>query len=172
MDVKTNETLSFVCNYISILWKAARINLDSCDRIYENLAILFNFMCVQTVRVQGRELNSAATLASQPAIGHSLSFITTIVIMTLGLRPVCGAGRRKLQPNLAPMPYDNLHKFCSFVLGNLCKMERYTLHKERWNKINKWILGFMQKFVSCLKSILWHHMLFGLILPQFFTQNM
>ena len=33
---------------------------------------------------KGRELNSAATLASQPAAGHSLSFIITIVIMTLG----------------------------------------------------------------------------------------
>ena len=32
----------------------------------------------------GRELNLAATLASQPAAGHSLNFIITIVIMTLG----------------------------------------------------------------------------------------
>ena len=49
-----------------------------------------------------QELNSATTLASQPAVGHSLSFIFTIGIMTLcwGL---CGAGHRKLQPNLAPM---------------------------------------------------------------------
>ena len=31
-----------------------------------------------------RELNSAATLASQPAAGLILSFIITIVIMTLG----------------------------------------------------------------------------------------
>ena len=30
------------------------------------------------------ELNSAATLASQPVADHSLSFIITIVIMTLG----------------------------------------------------------------------------------------
>ena len=31
-----------------------------------------------------RELNSVSTLASQPAAGHSLSFVITIVIMTLG----------------------------------------------------------------------------------------
>ena len=31
-----------------------------------------------------RELNSATTLASQPAAGYSLSFIITIVIKTLG----------------------------------------------------------------------------------------
>ena len=33
---------------------------------------------------KGRELNSAATLASQRVACHSLSFIITIVIMTLG----------------------------------------------------------------------------------------
>ena len=32
---------------------------------------------------KGQELNSAATLASQPAAGHSLSFTLSIVIMTL-----------------------------------------------------------------------------------------
>ena len=31
-----------------------------------------------------REPNSAAALASQPAAGHSLSFISIIVFMTLG----------------------------------------------------------------------------------------
>ena len=33
---------------------------------------------------KGQELNLAATLASQPAAGHSLSFISTIDITTLG----------------------------------------------------------------------------------------
>ena len=33
---------------------------------------------------KGYQLNSAATLASQAAVGHSLSLIITIVIMTLG----------------------------------------------------------------------------------------
>ena len=37
-----------------------------------------------TYKNKGWELSSAATLASQPAAGHSLSFIITIVIMTLG----------------------------------------------------------------------------------------
>ena len=31
----------------------------------------------------GRELNSAVTLASQPVVGHTLRFIITIVIMAL-----------------------------------------------------------------------------------------
>ena len=51
----------------------------------------FLFVCSQTQAlrlrssfVKGWELNSAATSASQPAAGHSLSFIITIVIMTLG----------------------------------------------------------------------------------------
>ena len=35
-------------------------------------------------KAKGRELNSAANSASQPAAGHSLSFIITIVIITLG----------------------------------------------------------------------------------------
>ena len=34
--------------------------------------------------LKGRKLNSAKTLASQHVAGHSLSFIITIVIMTLG----------------------------------------------------------------------------------------
>ena len=46
---------------------------------------------------KGWELDSAATLASQPAAGHYCNY-------DLGLRPVCGAGRRKLRPNLAPVP--------------------------------------------------------------------
>ena len=33
---------------------------------------------------KGRELNLPAILASQPAAGHSLSFVVTVVIMTLG----------------------------------------------------------------------------------------
>ena len=33
-------------------------------------------------QIKGRELNSATTLASQPAASHILSFITTIVITT------------------------------------------------------------------------------------------
>ena len=38
--------------------------------------------------------------------GHRLRLIITIVTMTLGWGlAVCGAGRKKLKPNLAPMPY-------------------------------------------------------------------
>ena len=40
-------------------------------------------LCFSKVR-EGREINSATTLASQPPAGQSLSFIDTIVIMTLG----------------------------------------------------------------------------------------
>ena len=36
------------------------------------------------MRSQGRKLNSATALASQPAASHSLSFIITTVIITLG----------------------------------------------------------------------------------------
>ena len=52
-----------------------------------------------------REPNSAAALASQPVAGHSLSFIIIIVFYDLGLRPTSGTACRKLQPNLALMPY-------------------------------------------------------------------
>ena len=37
----------------------------------------------RTEYTKGQELNSAATLTSQPAAGHTLSFIISIVIMTL-----------------------------------------------------------------------------------------
>ena len=56
---------------------------------------------------KGREPTSAAALASQPAAGHSLSFYYYhhhYCFMTLWLRPISEAGRRKLQPNLAPTP--------------------------------------------------------------------
>ena len=56
-----------------------------------NLTYPYRYTC------KGRELNSATTLASQPAAGHRLSFIIIIVIYDLGLRPVCGAGRRKAE---------------------------------------------------------------------------
>ena len=53
---------------------------------------------------KGQELNAAPSLASQPAASHNFSFIITI-FCGLGLWPVYGAGRRKLRPNLAVMPW-------------------------------------------------------------------
>ena len=49
-------------------------------------------------------LNLAATLASQPAAGHSLSFIITIVIMTLGWGLFVGLAVESYGRNLAFMP--------------------------------------------------------------------
>ena len=52
----------------------------------------------------GQELNSATTMASQPTASHSLSFIITIIIMTL-VEACLWAGCRKVWLNSAPMPY-------------------------------------------------------------------
>ena len=44
------------------------------------------------------------TLTSQPTARHSFMLYYNRCYYDLGMRPVCGAGHRKLQPNLAPMP--------------------------------------------------------------------
>ena len=49
----------------------------------------------------GWESNLTAALTSQPAAGHSLSFYD--LFYDLGLRPISGAGHKRLQPNLAPI---------------------------------------------------------------------
>ena len=54
--------------------------------------------------LKGQQLNLATTLASQPAASYSLSFITTIAVMTLGLGLFVGLAAEKLQPNLALVP--------------------------------------------------------------------
>ena len=66
---------------------------------------VYDLSSIYTVyKSKGRELNSAPTLASQPATGHNLKLYYYYCYYDLGLRPVCGAGHRKLRPNLAPMP--------------------------------------------------------------------
>ena len=49
-----------------------------------NLPVVKTKHVVLLMADRGQELNSAATLASQPVASHSLSFIIAIVIMTLG----------------------------------------------------------------------------------------
>ena len=52
--------------------------------MYDCYALYHMMLKALVLFCKGRELNLAATLASQPAAGHSLNFIITIVIMTLG----------------------------------------------------------------------------------------
>ena len=64
------------------------LNFTDTFHLYELPGIPWSdsvyFVPVSVDNTKGRELNSAATLASQPAASHSLSFIITVVNMTLG----------------------------------------------------------------------------------------
>ena len=62
----------------------SKVNLGYISRTILLILTQTKSIHYDTSGSKGWELNSAATLASQPAAGHRLSFIITIVIMTLG----------------------------------------------------------------------------------------
>ena len=44
-----------------------------------------------------------------------LKLLLLLLFYDLGLRPISGAGHRKLQPNLAPMPYFHFLELNAYV---------------------------------------------------------
>ena len=78
------------------------------------------FLHCTALMAKGWELNSASTLASQPAADHSLSFIITIVIMTLGWGLFVGLAAESCSRIWLPClshPMSGLATFCSYNVG-------------------------------------------------------
>ena len=99
---------------------------------------------------KGRELHSVATLALQPTAGHSLSFIITIVIMTLGWGLFVGpaaesCGRIRL-PCLSWLGW--------YLVGGPCFLFCGFCHRYPWGKMVVFSFLVVDRNVSILKLFL------------------
>ena len=70
--------------FSNVCWKWICNNVGVCFLLSCWVFLPVTYTSLKNAIYKGRELNLAATLASQPAASHNLSFIITIVIMTLG----------------------------------------------------------------------------------------
>ena len=85
----------------------ANIHVDNvyiCDSLQQNVPWVVLHLCL-IHKHKGRELNSATHNFGLTTCGRpQLKLYCYYCYHGIVLRPVCGAGRRKLRPNLAPMP--------------------------------------------------------------------
>ena len=67
-----------------------------------------------------------------------LKLLLLLLFYVLGLRPISGAGRRKLQPNLAPAPYENTFSGIPFNFT-------FFVISKKLQRIWSWNFGFANR---------------------------